>query len=302
MNADAPTTEPMGQSTREAWAPPTYEVYAVKYAEATPSRAHVFLGGGGDDHDRPQQLDFFVWAIIGPSCDGPDDRSETPNDSTGARTVWVVDTGFGQLDAERRGRRLVRSVTEALATVGVDAGQVADVILTHLHYDHVGGASEFPSARFHLQDAEMAYATGRFMRHEPLRRAFTGEHVADMVRHVYDDRVEFYDGDAEVAPGLSVHLIGGHTLGLQAVRVHTEAGWVVLASDAAHFYENLHDVQPFSIVHDVGAMIEGYSRLRQLADSDDLIVPGHDPLVFGRYPPAGEGLDGVAVRLHCRPT
>lgn len=263
---------------------PPYQVYAVKYAEVDMARAHVFLGGGGDDHDAAQHLDFFVWAIIGR---GPD----------GEPVTWVVDTGFAELDATSRGRRIIRSVTDALATVGVDAGTVADVIITHLHYDHVGGQSQFARARFHLQDGEMAYATGRFMGHEPFRRAFTVDHVAEMVRHVYADRVVFHDGDAVLAPGLSVHLIGGHTLGLQSVRVWTEAGWLVLASDAVHFYENIERVRPFAIVHDVGKMVEGYGRLRELADHESLIVPGHDALVFDRFPAAADGLEGIAVRL-----
>lgn len=261
-----------------------YRVYAVKYAEADLARAHVFLGGGGDDHDAGQHLDFFVWAVIGSGDDGEP-------------VTWVVDTGFAELDATSRGRHLVRSVTDALATVGVDAGTVADVVITHLHYDHVGGYAQFPRARFHLQDAEMAYATGRFMTRPPIRRAFTADHVAEMVRNVYADRVVFHDGDAELAPGLSVHLIGGHTLGLQSVRVWTEAGWLVLASDAVHFYENLEQVRPFAIVHDVGQMVEGYDRLRSLASHDRLIVPGHDGLVFERYPAAADGLEGIAVRL-----
>ncbi len=256
-----------------------YQVYAVKYAEVDVARAHVFLGGGGDDHDANQHLDFFVWAIVGP------DRT------------WVVDTGFAELDAERRQRTLVRSVTEGLAAVGVSAAEVTDVILTHLHYDHVGGFAQFPNARFHLQDNEMAYATGRYMTHAPLSHAFTGAHVAEMVLNVFDQRVVFHDGDAELAPGLSVHLIGGHTRGLQSVRVWTEIGWIVLASDAAHFYENMQHVRPFSIVYDVGRMIEGYSRLRALADDPRFVIPGHDPLVFDRYPPAAPGLEGVAVRL-----
>ena len=90
-------------------------------------------------------MDYFVWAVVG-------------HDRT-----WVIDTGFDVGDAERRGRRLVRSVSEALALIGVDAATATDVVITHLHYDHVGGFAQFPAARFHVQDREMAYATGRHM-------------------------------------------------------------------------------------------------------------------------------------------
>ena len=59
-----------------------------------------------------------------------------------------------------------------------------------------------------------------------------------MVRNVYSGRVIFHDGDGEVAPGITVHKIGGHSRGLQCVRVMTAGGPVVLASDSSHFYEN----------------------------------------------------------------
>ena len=106
-------------------------------------------------NDAPMAMDYFVWVVSG-----------------GGRT-WVVDTGFEELDAGRRGRRLLRSTTEALAAIGVDAAAVTDVVLTHLHYDHAGGCGQFPSARFHVQDREMAYATGRYMTHAALNQAFT---------------------------------------------------------------------------------------------------------------------------------
>jgi glyoxylase-like metal-dependent hydrolase (beta-lactamase superfamily II) len=256
----------------------TYDVYAVKYAERDAWRPEHFLGG--DPHDVPMPMDYFVWVVSG---DG---------------RTWVVDTGFGEDDATRRGRRLVRSTTEALATVGVDAAGVTDVVLTHLHYDHAGGWDQFPAARFHVQDREMAFATGRHMSRSALNHPFTADHVAELVRAVYAGRVVFHDGDEELAAGLSVHLIGGHTDGLQVVRIETAQGALVLASDASHYYENMETGRPFPIVFDVGAMVEGYETLRRLASTPDAIVPGHDPLVLERYPPAASGLEGVAVRLN----
>jgi glyoxylase-like metal-dependent hydrolase (beta-lactamase superfamily II) len=254
-----------------------YEVYALKYAERDARRAEHFLGG--DPRDGPMPMDYFVWAIVG------------------ADQTWVVDTGFGAPDAERRRRRLLRSAGEALATVGVNAATVTDVILTHLHYDHAGGLAQFPAARFHVQDREVAFATGRHMTRSALNHPFTVDHVAALVEAVHLGRVVFHAGDDELAKGLSVHLVGGHTDGLQVVRVRTERGWLVLASDATHYYENMEAGRPFPIVFDVGAMVEGYDRMRRLASSSDAIVPGHDPLVLTRYPPARPGLEGMAARL-----
>ena len=261
----------------------TYRVYAIKYAERSARRPEHFIGG--DPHDEPMDMDYFIWAVV------PDGGSDT------AGGPWVVDTGFDHLDAERRTRNLVRPVDEALATIGVDAATVDDVILTHLHYDHVGGFARFPNARFHLQDTEMSYATGRHMVRPAINHAYTADHVADLVHLVYGGRVVFHDGDAELASGLSIHHVGGHTMGLQVVRVRTESGWLVLASDASHYYENMETERPFPIVYNLGDMLAGWERCRELADDLALVVPGHDPRVFDRFPPAGDGLEGIAARL-----
>jgi glyoxylase-like metal-dependent hydrolase (beta-lactamase superfamily II) len=172
------------------------------------------------------------------------------------------------------------------------------VVVTHLHYDHVGNFDLFPSATLHLQEREMNYATGRYMCQECFRGAFEVEDVVGMVREVYAGRVRFHDGDAELFPGVSLHLIGGHTMGLQVVRVATRRGWVVLASDASHFYANMEQARPFPIVGSVADMVDGYTKLRSLAESPAHIIPGHDPLVM--QPTQDDVLPGGAgiVRQH----
>lgn len=260
---------------------PTYGVYAVKYAERDARRTDHFLGG--DPHDAPMPMDYFVWAVVG------------------ADRTWVVDTGFDESDAASRRRRLVRSVTDALATIDIDASTVADVIVTHFHYDHIGGHAQFPAATFHVQDREMEFATGRHMVDPATNHSFTAAHVADFVLLVHAGRVAFHDGTEQLAPGLVVHHIGGHTAGLQIVRVHTDAGWLVLASDASHYFENMESGRPYSVVFDASAVVAGFDVIRSLADRPELVVPGHDPLVLRRFEPVRRDLEGVAVRLD-RPT
>ncbi len=147
----------------------------------------------------------------------------------------------------------------------------------------------------------MHYATGRYMCFDCFGHSFEVEEIVGMVRKVYAGRVEFHDGDETIAPGMSVHLIGGHTMGLQVVRVHTQRGWVVVASDAAHYYENMDARRPYSTVFDVGAMTQGWKRLRDLANSPAHIVPGHDPEVLRRYPAPSASLEGIAARLDVAP-
>ncbi len=257
----------------------TYEVYALKYAQHARRASENFLDGRpADAHDGPMPLDYFVWLVRGPSGD------------------IVVDTGFSAAVAMRRGRTHLRCPGDALRALGSEAAKVRDVVITHLHYDHVGNFELFPAATFHLQDLEMRFATGRHMADPRHAGAFDVEDVAGMVRRTYAGRVRFHDGDAELFPGVSVHLVGGHTMGLQVVRVQTRRGWVVLASDATHYYANMEQQRPYPIVWSVPDMLTAYARVRELADSPEHIIPGHDPLVLERYP-ACEGLQGVAARL-----
>ncbi len=265
--------------------PAPYEVYAIRYARHERVARANFIDGGaaGDEHDGPMPLDYFVWLVRGQAG------------------VFVIDTGFGAAAAAERGRQLITPVGAGLAQLGVEPASVADVIVTHMHYDHAGNHGLFPAARYHLQDAEMAFCTGRAMTHAALRHAYAAPDVAEMVLKVFGGRVAFHAGDTELAPGLSLHLIGGHTAGLQAVRVWTRRGWLVLASDAAHFYANMDEGRPFPIVHDVAAMLEGHRTLKALASADDLVIPGHDPLVLTRFPAARPELARHIARLDADP-
>ncbi len=260
---------------------PDYEVLALRYATRAARRADNFVGG--DPHDGPMPLDYYLWLI------------------RGAGRLVVVDTGFGADMAAKRHRQLLRTPAQALALVGVDVAEVADVIVTHLHNDHVGTVDTFARARFHLQDREMAFATGRSMCAACLNRAYEVDHVSSMLRLVYAGRVTFHDGDAQLAPGLSVHRIGGHTDGLQVVRVHTARGWLVLASDASHFYEHFEGQRCFPLVHHLGEVLEGYGRLLALADSPRHVIPGHDPRVLRRYPASEPSWAGIVARLDLEP-
>ena len=261
-----------------------WEVYALRYAtHQARRRASNFIMD--DDHAAPGPIDFFVWLL-----------------RRGDRVI-VVDTGFDAAEARRRGRSVIEEPARVLADFGVDPERVPTVIVTHLHFDHAGTLDRFPAARFHLQAAEMEYATGPCMCHAALRHPFTGDHVCQMVRHLYSGRVVFHDGDGMVAPGVEVVALGGHSRGLQAVRVRTAAGWLLLASDASHLYENLLARKPFPIVVDLEAMLAGFSRMEALVDDLRLIVPGHDPAVCDIFPRVAGDAGGAAVyRLDAGPT
>ena len=258
-----------------------YEVYAIRYATVARTGAENFIRG--NPRETGERMDYFVWLVRNPS-----------------RTI-VIDTGFNEAAAGRRRREFLRSPADGLKLLGVDTKTVADVIMTHLHYDHAGNLDLFPQARFHLQERELAFATGRHMTVAYFSNAYEIAEIIAMVRNVYDGRVVFHDGDAQIAPGLSVHYIGGHSKGLQAVRVWTRVGWLVLASDASHYYANMNEQRPFPTVADITQMADGWRRLRQLVDTPQHIVPGHDPLVMQRYLAPEPGLEGIVVRLDAEP-
>jgi glyoxylase-like metal-dependent hydrolase (beta-lactamase superfamily II) len=125
--------------------------------------------------------------------------------------------------------------------------------------------------------------------------------VHAMVKKVFDYRVDFHDGDDEIAPGITVHKIGGHSKGLQSVRVKTQRGYVVVASDACHLYSHMDEGRVFPITYSVADTLEGYKTLRKLASSRHHFVPGHDPDVLKIYPAAKPGMEDWIVRLDVAP-
>ena len=258
-----------------------FEVYAIRYATVSRKAAENFIGG--DPHESGTRMDYYVWLARNSSH------------------CFVIDTGFNEAAARKRKREFLRSPVDGLQLLGVDAAAVSDIIITHLHYDHIGNFDLFPQARFHLQDTEMAYATGRYMSEKFFSYAYELEEIVAMVRNVYQGRVEFHDGDAELVPGLSLHHVGGHTLGLQVVRLWTRIGWLVLASDASHYAANMNEGKPFPVVADVAQMIDGWRTMRNLVDDQRFIIPGHDPAVMDMYNAPAPELEGIAVRLDAEP-
>lgn len=252
-----------------------YEVLALKYAETIRPSRDFYISQ--DPHDGPLPISYFLWVV----------RNEE-------RTI-VIDTGFEEAAAAARGRNLLRHPVAALKAVGIEAPEVETVILTHLHYDHAGTARSFPNAEFIIQEREVSFATGKAMRFPPCRMPFDVENVIDVVRANFSSRVRFVDGDREVAPGVWVHLIGGHSTGLQVVRVDTAVGPLVLASDAVHFYDNITLANPFPIVACLPDMCAGHERIFELGAERHRVVPGHDPLVESIFPRLGD--DDMAFDL-----
>jgi glyoxylase-like metal-dependent hydrolase (beta-lactamase superfamily II) len=262
-----------------------HEVYAVRYA-TNPRRRRVenLIWVAPDDaHDGPMPMDFFVWAVVGP------------------HGVVLVDTGADAATCRARGHDFVQSPIDGLSQIGVSPADVHTVITTHLHWDHAGNLPAFPGVRLHVQRLEVAHACGPSMSSPFLRRPYDADQVSEYLRALYGGRVSFHDGDDELAPGISIHHVPGHTPGMQVVRVNTRRGQVVLASDSAHYFENLRTENPFPVLVNTIDYVAALHRVQELADSPDHVVPGHDPAVLTVYPPASPQAAGGAVRLDLDP-
>ncbi|HWZ60512.1 MAG TPA: N-acyl homoserine lactonase family protein [Gemmatimonadaceae bacterium] len=253
---------------------PSYEVYAVRFAgyHGYPLAALV----AGADTTRRQDLAFMVWLMKGPN----------------GRNV-LLDAGFYR-EKVQRGWSLTdfEKPSTAVAKLGVRPEDVTDIIISHVHWDHLDGADLFPNAHVWIQRDEYRHYVGADG--QPLDRAIDTVD-ADMLAHLYRaGRVTLVDGDArEIIPGITVYTGGRHTFASQYVGVVTGAGTVVLASDNAYLYANLATHTAVGATFSPGDTTmnrKAQERMERIATSPRLIVPGHDPDIFIRFPAPGNGV------------
>jgi glyoxylase-like metal-dependent hydrolase (beta-lactamase superfamily II) len=255
-----------------------YDVLAVRYAtNSGRTRNGAFVRD--PDPGAALGIDFFFWVAIGDAG------------------VIVIDTGMSPEKAERQGHTLLIEPRLALGKLGIDAEAVRTVIMTHLHYDHAGNTQLFANATFHLQAEEMAFVTGPLMAHSWLRHAYHAGEIQAFVGYLHEGRLRLHGRDVEIADGISVHWVGGHSPGQEVVRVRTRQGWLLLASDALHYKEELTRGVPYALSSSNVEMLQAHHRIRELAGIDERIVAGHDPGIMALYAPVSAELDGIAVDL-----
>jgi glyoxylase-like metal-dependent hydrolase (beta-lactamase superfamily II) len=247
---------------------PTYDVYAVRYATIPGFRVSNLIAGV--DTARRIDLAMMVWLLRG--SDG--------------RNV-LVDAGFRRDDLVRRWNPSeFLPPSEAVAGLGIKPEDVTDVIISHVHWDHLDGADAFPRARIWMQREEFGHhvdTAGHVL--DRAIDAGDAKMLADLRRQ---GRVMLIDGDArEILPGVTVYTGGEHTFASQFAGVRTEGGTIVIASDNAYLYENLERRRPIAQALDSVSNLRAQDRMRQLASRPELIVPGHDPMVFTRFPSPG---------------
>lgn len=249
---------------------PAYEVYAIRYATlpSFPVRGLV----AGADTGRRMDIAMAVWLIRG-----------------SGRTV-LVDAGFYREKFIERWKPVEYvKPSEAVARAGVQAGEITDIIISHVHWDHADGADLFPNARVWIQADEYQHHVGP--RGEVRDRAVDADVARMFAALKARGRVQEIGGDStEILPGIAVFTGGKHTFGSQYVTVRTAAGTVVIASDNLYLYENLDRHRPIAQTLDSLSNLRAQKRMATLASAPRLIVPGHDPAVFVRFAAPGNGV------------
>jgi glyoxylase-like metal-dependent hydrolase (beta-lactamase superfamily II) len=251
--------------------PPAWQIDAVRYATlpSFPVRALVA------DTDSTRKLDIAMtfWVLRGPE-----------------KRVVLFDAGFYRqkfLDSWNP-TGFVRP-SEALQRLGIAPDSVTDVVISHVHWDHLDGADLFPKARIWIQRQEYEYYV-----HDDGTPAHDAIDSLDarMLRDLAErGRVQLVDGDGqEIAPGITAYTGGRHTFASQYLGVRIDGGTVVLASDNVYLYENLDRHVAIAQTLDATENLAAQDRMRGLASTPRLIVPGHDPAVFDRFRSVAPGV------------
>jgi glyoxylase-like metal-dependent hydrolase (beta-lactamase superfamily II) len=251
-----------------------WEVQAVRYGTYPNTKAGLMLQFASyGEPDAPQALDYFLYVLRG-----------------SGRTI-VVDTGFSAVEADVRGRTTLVDPAQLLPSLGADT-----LVLTHLHWDHIGNVDALPDVPIAAPQIELTFWRSPVARHRPFW-AHTHAPGLDAV-HAAETagRVEPFTGVARLAPGLTAFEVGGHSPGQIVLLVRTADGHVVLCSDAVHLYEELALRRPFAVVDDLRAMYAGFDLVDALiGELGAVAVPGHDPLVAERFPAGDLGPGSLRI-------
>ncbi len=251
-------------SRLHAQEPGTWNISAVRYATLRGFPVAALVAGA--DTSRRVDGAMMVWLLRG----------------TG-RTV-LVDAGFHRekFVAQWKPDDFI-TPAEAVAFAGVKPESVTDIIISHVHWDHADGIDLFPNARVWIQKAEYEHYVGP--NGEPLDTPDVTAEVAGVLASMArSGRVSLVDGDdREIIPGIRVYTGGKHTWESQYAGVKTRTGTVVIASDNMYLYENLEKRAPIAQTLDPASNLRAQDRMRTIASKPELIIPGHDPLVFSRF-------------------
>lgn len=260
-----------------------YQVTIVKYGTRHGHKSEIYLNWHiYGQPDEALDMDYYFWVL--------------KNDE---RTI-VVDTGFSREGGAKRNRTFLIDPPEACAALGFDAAAAPQVLVTHAHYDHIGNLDAFRSAEIVIAASELEFWTSPLAQRRQFHHSVEDVELTGIRAAADEGRVRTFSGEIEIAPGVRMREIGGHTPGQSIVFVDTAEGTVLLGSDAIHYYEELDDDVPFAFVADLPSMYRGFDLIHRLVADGEVqhVVPGHDPGTLERFTPVTTGpLAGIAATI-----
>ena len=268
-----------------------YEVLAVRYGTRIATKAESYLNYHVyGEPDESFEMDYAFWLV-----------------RAAERTI-LFDCGFDAEVGRRRGRTTLVDPLVALSALGVEPGAIDQLVVTHAHYDHIGNLHRFPNAEVVIARREYEFWTGPYARRLQLAHATEADELERLVATREQGRLRLVEDTFDLAPGIELVVVGGHTPGQMVAQVATDRpdggrGAVVLAADALHFYEELERDRPFFVVADLVGMYRGFDVLREMTeDAGRVLVAGHDADVRKRFPGRVPGLPAALAELVVRVT
>lgn len=242
-----------------------YEVYALKYIDEGKFSAKDAIVGGSDKDSV--DCGDMIWLLKGSS----------------GKNILV---DAGNIDSSKGLPKSYLRPDLVLQQIGVCPFDISDVILTHPHYDHIGGINLFPKAKVWMQEDDFNYFVGRAWQENGNRDGFQENDVRNLLEINLQKRLKLIKGDdIEIFPGIKVFIGSKHTFENQYLMVNSNSSKkIIIASDAVWFYPNLTNLLPIPYCHDPKAYVNAMARMKTLIENPDLIIPGHDNLVFSRFP------------------
>jgi glyoxylase-like metal-dependent hydrolase (beta-lactamase superfamily II) len=244
-----------------------YDVYAVRFATLANFPVSSLVAGA--DRARRMDIAMTIWVLKG--ADG---------------RIALVDSGFHREQYFRQFtvRDYVKP-SEAIAPLGLKPEDITDIFLTHMHWDHAGGVDLFPSARVWIQKDEYDYYTSDAWQSRTTHGGIDADDVLEIVKRNTQGKVSFVRGDDDTSlSGIGFGVGGKHTWQSQFVTVQLRERVAVVASDNMYLYENLDAHAPIAQTLDAASNLRAQDRMRSMASEPRLLIPGHDPAVFRRFP------------------
>lgn len=256
---------------------PTYDIYALEYAQGLSKVGFSDIAVGSESTDSTE-VNYAIWLLQG------------DNDK-----LVLIDAGF--TDTIQHPQKTFSRPDLVLEKLNISPKQITDIIITHPHWDHIGGIDLFPNAMLWMQEDDYNYFTGAAWQQNAINRGLDKNDVPGLLQKNLDGKLTLVKGDdREIIPGIKVFIGSKHTFESQYVLVNGSAGKTILASDNIWFYHNLHQLLPIPLTFDPEAYVREMQRMKTLVLNEQLIIPGHDPKVFTLFPKITEGVVKIELK------